>query len=761
MTSRAPRLLTFALAAILSLLVGCRPVPEQLRLVDVLSTARLSDIVQGTGQVGRPSFRGFLGPALRFQLDGERAQGRGDTRGVAFGFFLYRPADLTVVAVARARSPKEVRFFCTGHLLGQESFAAERTASFLIPEQSTHAGWNEVEVENADGVEFLDLFLRPAGAGVSTVSHRPFHCQASPQGDSIMLPFGEQVSFAIDELRPSRLRLQVKPWVEPGAATVAPEAITLRCRVMRPGQPDWERDVQTASETLLQLPPDLDRFALSIQACLPKGETALPGQAGVRLSAILEGQASGVKPSASTHPPSPTPAASGQPATPATNVVLIVIDTLRADRLSTYGYKHPTSPHLDALARDGVVFERVTAQAPWTKPTVASIMTGLEPGQHRAVDFSDHLEPSLTTMAESIRKAGYQTMAVVANPLVSARFGFDQGFDKFVSLPVSQTALQVNGRGLELLKKRDPKRPFFLYLQPIDPHLPYNPPGPFLERALSWHGLRKGDGLLADRFPNTGRRGFNILSAKLLGYYMRGSAPELPKPTREAVEALYDGEVALSDEAVGQVVAQLKEAGLYDNSMIIITADHGEEVIDRGRIGHTHTLFQELLHVPLVIKFPGNSRAGTRESGLYQQVDLLPTVLAVLGQPSAEPLDGVAYPELAPQRPAFFQVSAGRDAVEAGQAVSDYLELGAGLVDERWKLFHHDSSVCLNRDPRGLYDLKADPGERHNLVLEHPVDALFLERELARRTGRPSRMGARRASTEETRDAMRALDYLR
>lgn len=763
MTSNVSRLVLVLMSASLSLvLAGCRRAPErQLRLVDVLSGARLSDIVQGTGQVGRSSFRGYLGPALRYQLDGDRAQGSGDARAVAFGFFLYRPAALTVVAQARARTPKEVSFFSSGHRLSQESFSAERTASFLIPEQATHAGWNEVEVENADGVEFLDLFLRPAGAGVSMVSHRPFACQASPEGDSIMLPFGENVSFAIDQIRPSRLRLQAKPWVEPGAAALAPEAMTLHCRVMRQGQPDWEQDASTASETVLDLPPDLDHFAITVQARLPQGETAMPGQAGVQLSAVLEGAASGDEPARPPEPSSPKPAESTRLASQAANVVLIVIDTLRADRLSTYGYKHPTSPHLDALARDGVVFERVTAQAPWTKPTVASIMTGLEPSQHRAVDFSDHLESSLTTMAESAKEAGYQTVAVVANPLVSARFGFDQGFDKFVSLPVSATAPRVNGRGLELLRKLDPKRPFLLYLQPIDPHLPYNPPSPFLERALSWHGLKKGGGLLPDRFPNTGRTGFNILSANLLGHYMRGSSPELPKSTRQAVEALYDGEVAVSDDAVGLVVAHLKEAGLYDNSLIIVTADHGEEVIDRGRIGHMHTLFQELLHVPLVIKFPGSRRAGTRETGLYQQVDLLPTVLAVLGKPAAEPLDGVAYPELDPKRSAFFQVSAGRDAVEAGQAVSDYLELGSGLVDGRWKVFHHDSSVCLDREPRGLYDLQTDPGERHNLVLERPVETLFLERELARRARRPSRMGASRASTQETRDALRALDYLR
>ena len=747
-------------------LLACRPAPgARQNLADDFATARHSEIVQGSGRLGRPGFRAYLGPALRHDLDGEWAVGRQDARGPAFGFFLYGAQPLTLTVAARDKAAKTVRFLCNGQPLGEAVFQPAQEAPIKVPLEAVRPGWNWIEVEGAAGVAFLEAFLRPAGSALSTVNHRPFSPRLEADGATVLLPFGERLSFPLEGWKGARLRLRVEPWVEAGAPAPEPSALRLTCRRWTDGGEPWEGQVEGDAERVLTLPEGQERFALTFQAGL-EGEAPRPGQAGVRLSAILEGDRLTASPSPTSPSPTSTPTPTGSPpiaAVPARapSLVLIVIDTLRADRLSVYGHPHPTSPHLQALARDGVVFDKVTAQAPWTKPTVASLITGLEPSQHRAKDFGDHLDGSLVTLAETLKGAGYQTWAAVANPLVSAGYGFDQGFDRFESLPVTQTAPQVHQAGLDLLKGRDKGRPFFLYLHPIDPHLPYDPPQPWRARALAWHGLKEGEGLLPKRFPKSSRQGFNTLSGDLFARFRQGQPADLPPLTEKAVKALYDGEVATSDAAVGLVVERLRKEGLYDQTMIVVTSDHGEELLERGRLGHMHTLYEELLHVPLVVKFPHSAGAGRRVAQPYQQIDLMPTLLKAVGLGQAAESDGVPYPDLLESRVGHFEVAAGRDATAAGQAVSDYWELGRGVVDGSRKLFHHDSSVCADRQPRALFDLAADPGERENLILSQPLEALFLERELARRASRSSRIRPRRADADQTRDVLRSLQYMR
>jgi arylsulfatase A-like enzyme len=741
-----------------ALATSCQQFPDHssVSLVTEFATARKGVIVIGQGYAGRPPFRSYLGSNLRFDLEGDWAHGLSDKKGPAFGFYLYETVPL-VVTVA-GRGAQEVEFFCGDQSLGRFKFAPAKEVSFEVPLPALKPGWNWIEVQNAGGVSFAEFYVRPSGSAVSTLNGRPFATSLANDGESLQLPFGQSVEFALESPGLSQLSLATESWVEEGAALPDPGNLILHVRVMKEGQTPSQWSLLGAGPHKLMLPEGLGAFALQLRAELGGPETPLPGQAGIKLSSLLLQRSLPAQLQPTAVPDAVALAPSRCP------VILIVVDTLRADRMSVYGYPYPTSPNLDRLAEDSVVFENVTAQSPWTKPSVASILTGLEPNQHNTLDFDDHLDPSLNTLAEVLSGAGYQTYAVVANPLLGQRFEFDQGFDRYISLPVVNNAHRVNRAGLEMLAERKEDKPFFLYLHPIDPHLPYNPPSPWREEAFDWHQVAEPPGPAHPLLPSSDHQGFAQLTTPLFVRYSHGLPPDVPEPTAKLVDALYDGEVASTDAALGRLVDWLKEKNLYQDSLIIVTSDHGEELLERGRLGHMHTLYQELLHIPLIIKFPNGQHRGLRDSGLWQQVDILPTVLAASGISLKGASDGLAYPKDAARlssRQALFEIAAGADAVEAGQASASYLELGSGLREGSLKLIHHNSSICGIGTVRGLFDLSSDPQEKRDLFLEKKVKALFLERELARRKSRPTLVLPKRASDEETREILRSLQYTR
>jgi arylsulfatase A-like enzyme len=434
-----------------------------------------------------------------------------------------------------------------------------------------------------------------------------------------------------------------------------------------------------------------------------------------------------------------------------------MVDTLRADRLSVYGYHHPTSPQLEKLATDAVVFEQVTAQSPWTKPSVASVLTGLEPSQHGVHDFGDVLHSGLTTWAEMLRLQGFESIALVANGLVGKKFGFDQGFTHHETLPVTTPASRLTELAIAKLAKRDKSRPFFLYLHPLDPHLPYAPPSSWRDQSAVWHGLKTSS---PGDYPELGTLELESFGKIMFGLYCcaaSGLDPELSSQTLAYIRSLYDGEVAFVDDSFGRLVDWLKSEGLYDDTLIVFTSDHGEELVERGWLGHLHGLHEELVHVPLLIKWPRSQHAGKRVTETYQHIDILPTVLRALGLRPR--LDAEGFPHSA-SAAAYFELKAGADAQEMGQSSTDFAEIGAGVREGDWKLTHYDASV-RPVDLRALYNLKSDPAEMDNLILKDPVRALFLEAELARHRARPSRFVSSKFRDAETTNLLRSLDYLR
>jgi arylsulfatase A-like enzyme len=307
------------------------------------------------------------------------------------------------------------------------------------------------------------------------------------------------------------------------------------------------------------------------------------------------------------------PAVTG-PAAEAPLVVVYLVDTLRADHTGPYGYARATTPELDRFAKDAVVFESAVAHASWTKPSVASILTSLLPGQHRAVQLRDPLESSHVLVSEMLHAKGFSTGAAIANSVIYLpESNFDRGFDYFAGLhgEEGRPSKLVDAAGVvdTALRWLDSRKgmPNFLYVHTMDPHVPYAPPPPF-DRMFEPHPTPD--------HPATDPRG------------------DYKEPLdRERMIAQYDGDVAYGDREFGRFVRELKARGLYDRALIVFLGDHGEEFLDHGQWLHGRSLFDELIHIPLIVKFPGQENAGRRVAQQVQGVDVLPTFLAALGLP--------------------------------------------------------------------------------------------------------------------------------
>lgn len=425
------------------------------------------------------------------------------------------------------------------------------------------------------------------------------------------------------------------------------------------------------------------------------------------------------------------------------NVLLYVVDTLRADHLGCYGYRKPISPNIDAFAEDAVVFRAAIAQSPWTKPSVASLFTGVWPGRHRVIEDGQELPREAVTLAELLEPAGMERAAFVSNGHVSDRLGFDQGFDYFewvrneagrLSPPAHSDT--VNARVFRWLNERSSDVPFFLHVHTVDPHSPYAPPPEFYERFAA--GVRE---------PEAG----SLENLKALRLHRRRPDPRL---IADLVD-LYDAEIAFNDASFGALVDELKRRDLYDDSLVIFLADHGEAFRDHDTWEHGKELYGEVLDVPLLIKFPARFgiEGGRRVDWLAQQVDVLPTVLETLGLPIPAGMEGIgllgvlrAEGSASISRPGFAHLD-------------KHGRRRTAVVEGAWKLIRIGSGPSSTFE---LYDRDRDPGERRNLFRTRPIVAGYLKALLAlhERARGPTLDPATRVLDAETRENLRALGYV-
>ncbi len=334
----------------------------------------------------------------------------------------------------------------------------------------------------------------------------------------------------------------------------------------------------------------------------------------------------------------------------APNVVFLVIDTLRADHLSSYGYNRPTSPHIDQLAQQSVVFDNAISSAPWTLPAHASLLTGRLPHEHLAVG-DEPLHTHFPNLAEAMRSRGYTTAAFSGNDYYfTRRAGFGRGFvyfdDYYYSLadtisrtfwgrvfvhfsdhlglkefPVRQRAEQIKNQVFSWID-RYPDKPFFVFINFNDLHDPYLPPQP-------WRGK-----FSAEREPG--------------GVIRQGNAyPQLTPAQLQGEMDSYDGALAYTDDQVGSLLAGLRKRGRAQNTLFILVADHGECFGDHSLLEHRNALYRELVHVPLMISWPGKVPAGLRLDGAVSTDSLPATVLDLLGASSSNPQNNFPGPSLA------------------------------------------------------------------------------------------------------------------
>jgi arylsulfatase A-like enzyme len=428
------------------------------------------------------------------------------------------------------------------------------------------------------------------------------------------------------------------------------------------------------------------------------------------------------------------------------NAILVSIDTLRPDLLSCYGHPRPTSPALDALAARGVRFTDVTAAAPWTLPSHASMLTGLYPSTHGVKTHQTRLPAEVTTVAEELAGAGWQTLAVVNTHNVGApQYQLGQGFERFLYVPETAEDKDLRlrtpnlgelvvGHAKELLGARDPERPFFLFLHFYDVHTDWTPSA---EHRAAFVGPY--DGKLDGR------------TQQLNGVRNRGE--RLGDDDVRFLLELYEAEIRTFDDLFGRFLAWLDAQGLAEDTLIVVTSDHGEEFQEHGSVLHGRTQYQELLSVPLIVAGPGVP-AGVVVDQPAHGVDLAPTLLAALGVDSAVAHDGL---DLGP--------------AWDGEELPARLLFAEADQDNRIASGEHNDGKCMVRrdaaklvvDLRAskveLYDLATDPGEQRDLVTAQPALAESLGAELER-----FRAGARRSDliappTAEERRKLDAMGY--
>ena len=433
------------------------------------------------------------------------------------------------------------------------------------------------------------------------------------------------------------------------------------------------------------------------------------------------------------------------------NLIVISIDCLRADHVGAYGYEKPTTPAIDAFAEDAVVFEEASSTSSWTIPAHMSMFTGLPPLMHGVSESPDDywagraktLAPTVPYLAELLARRGYETAGVVSSVPMSPRYGFDRGFR--VYRVHAAKAEEVVDSSLDLVA-RSGERPFFLFVHFIDPHWSYLPMvefGSYAEEFIARFGERPEDisGLIARH------------NGKALG-----ARPE----DAEDVRTLYDAAVAYVDRELGRLFAELTERGLYQDAFILLIGDHGEAFYDHETFGHAKTLYRELTHVPLIVKWPGEASKG-REDTPVSQVDVFPTVLEAAGI-TPPPMEGTSLRRPPAARGLVLDASwEDRFRRETMLAVRQgdlkYIAYLPLLPVEKLSL-----DKVLREE---LFDLARDPTESENLLdALHPADELapFRERLAAyietAKVYRSEHEGSTITIDEDVRRSLEALGYV-
>jgi arylsulfatase A-like enzyme len=495
-------------------------------------------------------------------------------------------------------------------------------------------------------------------------------------GQGLFLPFGSRIDYYLKPINDGVFQFESLAIKGQGRLKLEVSTVSAEDKVVAEYTRPQQRD-SVPLKDLGSLPARLSLYSFV-------DGSAEPGEVG---GIVLSGPVVG-----SRNPSAPVEVVEPERGSPLrrarANVVIYLIDTLRADHLGCYGYDRPVSPNIDSFAEHAVLFENAQAQAPWTRASVASILTGLLPQVHGANDDPEALSDQLDTLAEILGRAGYQTAAFTTNGNAGAGVGFSQGFEVFNHLPRERSEVLNRAIISWLGNDYDPNRPLFLFVHTVDPHAPYSPPSPFREQFA---------GEVAD--PNLG---------SVDSIFQINKRPD--RVTDQIVSDmidLYDAEIAANDHSFGVLMSELRSMELYEDSLVVVVSDHGEEFFEHQGWSHGKTLYAEQLDVPLIMMLPG-SFGGLRVPEVVQHVDILPTVLDLCNLLIPSQIQGRSVSVLIdPTVPSQWD----------SRSLS-YLKLrgreGTALWEGRWKLIQMRTQDS-DHFPE-LYDRQLDRGDFSDLA---------------------------------------------
>ena len=705
------RFFVAALALVCSGLLGCGAEEPKTPALDLDLVARFdsAQVLQPTLLVdlGQPESRRHLvsgwDDAVREIANGQRRATWSLDDGAEIDLFVARPADRELVfriaPLQGGRQNLEPVEHLSVELNGEpladlELEAGWKSYRVTWPATAQQLGWNRLSVAHPRS--------EPQGVGqrrllwdTVRVEPRPRVVPPAPvvraERSTIFLPFDTRLDYFLE--LPAHSEVVIEQLRSRGDAT---GRLAIEWRPHE-GPPVVIEDLSATPEfrvAVTQSEPASGRLSFKALAAGDAAERA----AGMVLTAprVVGGLAEAPEPAAA--PASARTVVDG----PQPNILVYLIDTLRADHLGCYGYHRPTSPHIDKLASEGVVFENSQAQSPWTRASVASVLTGLWPQVHGTNGDDDALSEDAVTLAEALKSLGYRTAAVTGNGNAARIAGFAQGFDHFKYLrnlrpndPLA-TSADINQAVFDWLDQNGDGEPFFLWVHTIDPHAPYDPPEPYASQFA------------ADVDPELG-------SIETILDLNRRSDVD-PEMVADLID-LYDAEIAENDAEFGALLAELDRRGFYDDLVVVVLSDHGEEFYDHGGWTHGKTLYTEMLDTPLVMRFPGG-RVGERETRIVDHVDLMPTLVDIAG---GEPPTGI-------QGASFLPLLLDGGEVPWNDHSVAHLDLrgrkGTSLLDPNWKLIQY-----VDGDHEAfpqLYDRRQDREETLNMAPERPELARFL-----------------------------------
>lgn len=440
------------------------------------------------------------------------------------------------------------------------------------------------------------------------------------------------------------------------------------------------------------------------------------------------------------------------------SIIVINVDTLRADFLGSYGFRGDVSRNLDRLAEQSFRFTNCYSQAPWTKPSVATLFTSLHPEVHGLTDHegaywgdetrsfkSGVLGEEAWTLAEALRDEGFATAAFVANPWLNSAYGFSQGFEHYdqEGMLFRATLDDLAREALRWLDGRQRSAPFFLYLHPMDVHAPYDAPRADFNALRRSSDVRSAIKLEPDRIPDM--RWSNLETRP------KWAGDELRR-TVEYWRARYASGVRAFDRRLGNFLEALEQRGLLDEVLLIVTSDHGEELYEHGGWSHGRSLYRHQLHVPLLVRLPGGRQGGSAPRLFFDQLDLMPTLLSMAGGEIGARAQGQD----------LSAVFAGRNPSREAQSFAGANQAGPGwhaLTTAKYKLI-----VNVRDESEELFDLVSDPQEQRNLARREPAILKRMKDRLSihlRDSAAAGRFDPRAEPiSDEVRQRLEALGYL-